>query len=202
MERNDSFGTTGAGQTGGMGIGGTPSQAGSQSMNDSLGAGSDVGMPGERQGGAAGVAHHLADKAQDFAGNASSKAQDLASQGRDAVSSGFGTAKDRAAELKTTLADKLQQGAEALRRTAQPAATPGGPQFAGAPATGAAASLLGNPKVQGYSNQLAGGMQGAADFLRDGDLQGSLEKQVRENPARTLLIALGLGYVIGKAVRK
>jgi hypothetical protein len=25
---------------------------------------------------------------------------------------------------------------------------------------------------------------------------------VRENPARTLLIALGLGYVIGKAVRK
>jgi hypothetical protein len=188
------FGATSGGGLGSsdMGVGGTPSQGGSQAFGQDAGFGGGTdAMPSDRQGGAAGVAHHLADKASDIAG-----------QGRAAAADKLGTVKDRAADLKSTLADKLQQGAEALRRNAQTAGQPGGPEFAGATSSGGAAGLLGNPKAPGYSNQLAGGMQGAADFLRDGDLQGSLEKQVRENPARTLLIALGLGYVIGKAVRK
>jgi hypothetical protein len=29
-----------------------------------------------------------------------------------------------------------------------------------------------------------------------------LEEQVRTNPARTLLIALGVGYLLGKAIRR
>jgi len=210
MERNDNFGSTGAGQQGG-----TPSQAGSQGFGagaasgttDSYGASSTGGgtsgmsgggtsgstgsdaMPGDRQGGAAGVAHHLADKATD-----------AASQGKEALTDRLGSVKEKAVDLKSTLADKLEAGAEALRNRAQSAGAPGGQQYAGLP--GAAAGVLGSEKVQGYSNSLAGGLQGAADMLRDGDLQATLEKQVRENPARTLLIALGLGYVIGKAVRK
>ena len=191
-----------------MNAGGTPSQAGSQGLGaagtsgGSLGGstggstGGSVGgsdaMPGDRQGGAAGVAHHLADKA-------ASAATGAASASKDALSDRLGAVKEKAADLKSTLADKLEQGAEALRNRAQASGT-GGQQFAGA--AGTAAGLLGNEKVQGYSNQLAGGLQGAADMLRDGDIQATLEKQVRENPARTLLIALGLGYVIGKAVRK
>jgi hypothetical protein len=52
------------------------------------------------------------------------------------------------------------------------------------------------------TNRIAGGLQGTADFLREGDLQASVEKQVREHPARTLLVAAGLGYLIGKALKK
>jgi len=55
------------------------------------------------------------------------------------------------------------------------------------------------------SNQVAGGLQGAADWLRDADLDGMKtghERQVKEHPGRTLAIAVGLGYLLGKAIRK
>ena len=45
-------------------------------------------------------------------------------------------------------------------------------------------------------------MQKTADFLRSGDMRGSIEEQVRTNPGRTLLIALGVGYALGKALRR
>jgi hypothetical protein len=45
-------------------------------------------------------------------------------------------------------------------------------------------------------------MQGAAEFLRNGDLGQTIETQVKEHPGRTLLIALGVGYVLGKAFRR
>jgi hypothetical protein len=54
-------------------------------------------------------------------------------------------------------------------------------------------------------NQLAGGLQASADWLRDFDVDGmkvGIEKQVKEHPARTLAIAVGLGYLLGKALRK
>ena len=44
-------------------------------------------------------------------------------------------------------------------------------------------------------------MAGTADWLRNGDLKGDIEHQVKENPGRTLLIALGVGYLLGKAFR-
>jgi hypothetical protein len=40
--------------------------------------------------------------------------------------------------------------------------------------------------------------------LRDADiesLKAGLERQVKEHPGRTLLIAAGLGYLIGRAFR-
>jgi hypothetical protein len=48
-------------------------------------------------------------------------------------------------------------------------------------------------------------MQSSADWLRDADLEkikDGVEKQVKEHPARTLLVALGAGYLIGKAFRR
>jgi len=50
-------------------------------------------------------------------------------------------------------------------------------------------------------DSVARGMNKSADWLRNGDLKADIERQVRENPGRTLLIALGLGYVLGKAFR-
>jgi hypothetical protein len=60
-------------------------------------------------------------------------------------------------------------------------------------------------RMTDMSNQVAGGLQGAADWLRDADLDGlksGLERQVKEHPGRTLAIAVGLGYLLGKAIRK
>ena len=58
--------------------------------------------------------------------------------------------------------------------------------------------ILGMTNVQ---DSVARGMEKSADWLRNGDLKSDIERQVRENPGRSLLIALGLGYVIGKAFR-
>jgi hypothetical protein len=59
--------------------------------------------------------------------------------------------------------------------------------------------------VAGAANRVAGGMDATADWLRQADLDGlraSVEQQVKEHPGRTLLIAAGLGYLLGKALRK
>jgi hypothetical protein len=48
-------------------------------------------------------------------------------------------------------------------------------------------------------------MQSSADWIRDADLdklKSGVEKQVKEHPARSLLVALGAGYLIGKAFRR
>jgi hypothetical protein len=55
------------------------------------------------------------------------------------------------------------------------------------------------------SGRVAGGMQATADWLRDADLdslRSGVERQVKEHPGRTLLIAVGVGYLLGKALRK
>jgi hypothetical protein len=48
-------------------------------------------------------------------------------------------------------------------------------------------------------------MQATADWLRDADidnLREGVERQVKEHPGRTLLVAVGLGYLLGKAFRR
>jgi hypothetical protein len=55
--------------------------------------------------------------------------------------------------------------------------------------------------VQKLASTGADVMQKSAEFLRNGDLRGSIEEQVRTNPGRTLLIAVGVGYALGKMLR-
>jgi hypothetical protein len=79
--------------------------------------------------------------------------------------------------------------------------------MAGAAATGGSAGMVSDQsnRMADVTNQMAGGMQGAADWLRDADLDGlktGLERQVKEHPGRTLAVAVGLGYLLGKAIRK
>ena len=59
--------------------------------------------------------------------------------------------------------------------------------------------------VSQVTNRVAGGMQATADWLREADMdsmRSGVERQVKEHPGRTLLIAVGLGYLLGKAFRK
>ena len=121
---------------------------------------------------------------------------------QDKLADAGSTVRDRAGSLKNSLADALESGAERLRKQAA-----GGGQTAGAAATGGSVGMLADQpnRMTDMSNQVAGGLQASADWLRDADLDGlksGLERQVKEHPGRTLAVAVGLGYLLGKAIRK
>jgi hypothetical protein len=103
--------------------------------------------------------------------------------------------KSKAAAIPSMLADGLEAGAQALRQRRP--ATSGG--------DGSAVATSGDTSIAAVTDTLATGMQSSADWLRDADLdklKDGVEKQVKEHPARSLLVALGAGYLIGKALRR
>ena len=107
----------------------------------------------------------------------------------------LGQAKEKARELQATLADRLDAGAEKLRQRKQNAT------LAGATTDGTTAVAT-QDRMGQMNDSVARGMHKSADWLRNGDLKADIEHQVRENPGRTLLIALGVGYLLGKAFRR
>lgn len=134
-------------------------------------------------------------------GNLSDKAKNIASSAGDKLSSAGSTVRDKAGTLKNSLADALESGAEKLRTQGS-----GGGQYAGAMATGGSESMVSDgSRAKGATNQIAGGLQASADWLRDTDLDSmkvGIERQVKEHPGRTLAIAVGVGYLLGKAIRR
>jgi hypothetical protein len=152
--------------------------------------GGDIGSLdlGSAQGGSAGQ-QSLGDRVA----SARDTATDKLSQAKDVAGERLGQAKEKATQLKSTLADKLEAGANSLR-SGQPA---DGAQFAGVGgATAESDAQLAQLKSTG-----ANVLQKSADFLRTGDMRSSIEEQMRTNPGRTLLFAVGIGYVLGKAIR-
>ena len=117
-----------------------------------------------------------------------------ADQARATTQKKFGQVKEKARELQATLADRLDAGAQKIRQR-QPSAP-----LAGAPDGGSVAAASPD-RMANVQDSVARGMEKSADWLRNGDLKSDIERQVRENPGRSLLIALGLGYVIGKAFK-
>ncbi|MEX2154289.1 MAG: hypothetical protein WD825_13195 [Gemmatimonadaceae bacterium] len=149
----------------------------------------------------------------DYAGTGSS---DQAPGIRDRAKSAFGTAGDKLADVgsgarekvgaaKDKLANALESGAERLRERTHGAGS--GAALAGATANGTTAdgtTAVGDGRVAQVSDRVAGGMEATADWLRQADIDGlkaGIETQVKEHPGRTLLIALGLGYLVGRAFK-
>jgi hypothetical protein len=214
MERNanDNFGEQNSGASGG-GFGGTSgqgSQGGSQGSTASGAggfSGSTAGAGGAGSVGGTGGYGGTSDAS--FSRDAANEAGGLADRAKSALgtageklSDAGSTVREKAGTLKTSLADALESGAEKLRQQGA-----GGGQIAGASATGGTAGMIAdeNDRLAGMSNQVAGGLQASADWLRDADLDGlksGLERQVKEHPGRTLAVAVGLGYLLGKAIRK
>jgi ElaB/YqjD/DUF883 family membrane-anchored ribosome-binding protein len=133
----------------------------------------------------------ITDRAKSAMGTAQEKLADAGS-----------TVREKAGTWKNSLADALETGADKLRQQGA-----GGGQTAGAMATGGSVGMVADQpnRMAGMSNQLAGGMQASADWLRDADLDGiksGIEQQVKDHPGRTLAVAVGLGYLLGKAIRK
>ncbi|HEX2600495.1 MAG TPA: hypothetical protein VHL32_00175 [Gemmatimonadaceae bacterium] len=103
------------------------------------------------------------------------------------------TVKQKASNLPALIADGLEAGANALRQNKL------------ATASDTAATAPSDSTITAVTDTLATGMQSSADWIRDADidkLKSGVEKQVKEHPARSLLVALGAGYLIGKAFRR
>lgn len=135
------------------------------------------------EGTADGSSSALRDRARNAIGSAGDKIGDMGS-----------TIRDRAGSAKNRIADALESGAGKLRSN--------GTEPVGVNADGTATAADG--RMTQVSDKLAGGMQATAEWLREAelaDLKTGMERQVKEHPGRTLLIAMGLGYLIGRAFR-
>jgi len=183
MDGNDftSPGTTqgsqGASSSSGS-FGNTGDLSGSQGYGANTGSNTSASTSSSDQG--------LADRARNVAGSAQDRLADVGTNVRE-----------RAGQMKDSLADALESGADKLRQRSQ------GGQLAGT--TGSTAVALDDGRMSQVTGRVAGGMQATADWLRDADLDGmrsGIERQVKEHPGRTLLIAVGVGYLLGKALRK
>lgn len=116
---------------------------------------------------------------------------------KDRVKSAASSVKGKASAIPSMIADGLEAGAEALRqrKTSTSVATTGG----------SSVTVADDSSIAAVTDTLASGMQSSAEWLRDADidkLKQGVEKQVKEHPARSLLVALGAGYLIGKALRR
>jgi hypothetical protein len=121
--------------------------------------------------------------------------EEISREGMHANSGTGGTGlKRRAVGIPAMLADGLQAGADALR------------QKRANTSTGSSVTALANdPAIAAVTDSLATGMQSSAEWLRDADmdkLKEGVEKQVKEHPARTLLVALGAGFLLAKVLRR
>jgi hypothetical protein len=124
-------------------------------------------------------------------GGGSSRLEQRAEDMKESARDRLGATKEKAYNLKSTLADKLEQGAEKLRHKASTTT-----------ATEVGADT--ERKARKASDKVASGMENTADWLRNADkdsMKSGFENQVRSNPGRTLLVALGLGYVVGRLFR-
>jgi ElaB/YqjD/DUF883 family membrane-anchored ribosome-binding protein len=201
MERNEfSSRDSTQGQTGGSTAG---SGVGNSGMDNS-GAGNSgstagsQGYAGSTSGSSAGSANAddrgMTDRARDMASTAQDKLADVGSGVRE-----------RAGTLKNSLADALESGADRIRQRGGQAASGGqNSQLAGATGTGSVSVGTDGRGTQ-VTERVASGMDATAGWLRDADLEGlrtGIETQVKEHPGRTLLLAAGLGYLLGKALRK
>jgi hypothetical protein len=117
----------------------------------------------------------------------------------DRVKNVASSVKGKASALPAMLADGLEAGAQALRQRRSSSLSTAGS------ATGASPAISEDSSIAAVTDTLASGMQSSAEWLRDADmdkLKQGVEQQVKEHPARTLLVALGAGYLLGKALRR
>lgn len=208
MERNanDNFGNQNTGDsTTGSFASGSGSQVGSQGGSQGSPSSGSYGAGAPNVSGSTGStgssdASFSRDSMAD-SGNLTDRAKNIASSAGDKLAGAGSTVREKAGTWKNSLADALESGAEKLRTQGA-----GGGQLAGASATGGSDAMIADgSRVQGATNQIAGGLQASADWLRDADLdsmKSGIERQVKEHPGRTLAIAVGVGYLLGKAIRK
>jgi ElaB/YqjD/DUF883 family membrane-anchored ribosome-binding protein len=89
-------------------------------------------------------------------------------------------------KVKTTISEKLHGAAQALREKSQ--------SFSG-----------NNQEVAQYGNQAAEWLNRSANYIEEinpQQLKSDIGNQVRQNPGRSLLVAAGIGLVVGALLRR
>ena len=136
----------------------------------------------DRQRSRSGTTAGIAGKSLDAASHIRDEVQERASVVLD-------SAREKSGNLQASLADKLDAGAEAIRGRvpiAQSRTEPGN-------------------RTANVGQALAGMFEESAMWLRENDvtdLRSLLGNQLRERPARTALIALGIGIMLGRRLRR
>lgn len=139
----------------------------------------------------------------DTSGASSGSTADVSFRGNTGGSSSSGASANTggmggSAGLKNTIADRLEAGAEMVRSKG------GNMSLSGAAGDGSI-GLGEEGRLAHMGGVVADSMKAAASWVREADIDGikeGLEKQVKEHPARSLLVAVGVGYLLGKAFRR
>jgi methyl-accepting chemotaxis protein len=128
------------------------------------------------------TAQHVASKAQDLGAQAVDKAQDLGAQAVDKAQDLGAQAVDRADAATTTIGGKMSDAAQTIRDNAP---TSG-------PVANAAVSA-------------ADTLEQAGNYLQTQDLsdiRADLEGIIRRHPVESLLVGLGVGYLLARSMRR
>ncbi len=188
-----------AGGAGGAGYGGTGSSGMGGAGLGGGGTGGGTGMGSEGMSGAAGGLGGGGQSAGSTGrtGQGNGGTMDSAREGfetvRETVRERAHEAGERTEDFRHRFADRLQTGAERLKHRASGAAPAG---------EGRLDRMLDTNAAHRLENGLASGLESTADWIRNADLdsiRNDIEGQVRNNPGRTLLVALGIGYLVGRA---
>ena len=116
-------------------------------------------------------------------------------------------AKDRAAGFASKVKDKASQVTSAVSDTVgrQRDNVAGGLDRVASTIHEKAGSLPGGQKAADAANSLADGMESTASYLRDHDLKDmgkSLTGVCRKYPVESVVAALAIGVLVGRALRK
>jgi ElaB/YqjD/DUF883 family membrane-anchored ribosome-binding protein len=137
---------------------------------------------------AASSVENVADKARDLGDKAANAVQNVTDQARDAAS----TARDKASELADTASDK-----------ADAAMTSTGVQMKNLAQTVREKAPEGT--VGEYATQAANVLERGGQYLQEADVQTvrtDLETVIRQHPIESLLVGLGVGFLLARATRR
>ena len=152
-------------------------------------------------------------KAKDQASQAMDKGREAASHAGEAASHAAAAVGQKASDLASTVAHKAQDAASTVAHKAQDAASTVGHKAEDATASVGhgmqtlAGKVRDNTPNEGMlgsaSNAVADAIEGAGRYVEDKNLTGMMDDVtglIKRNPVPALLIGLGIGFLIGRAL--
>ncbi len=125
------------------------------------------------------------DTMSDTAQNVKDKVADVAATARQKVSDAGKQANDKIDEKRGPAADALESAASTIHEKAE--------------------NLPGGETVKNVAHSAAEKLESTAGYIREHDVKAMLsdvEEMVKRNPGPSLLIAVALGFLIGRAFRE
>jgi cell division septum initiation protein DivIVA len=156
---------------------------------------------------------NAADQAKNEANTAANKATEAMTHAGQAVGSAASAVGQKASDLASSVAHKAQDAASSMASKAQDAAGTVGHKAEDATATVGhgmqtlAGKVRDNTPNEGMlgsaSNAVADAIEGAGKYVEDKNLTGMVDDMtglIRRNPVPALFLALGVGFLIGRAL--